>query len=73
MAMISIDVPEGTALAYQAATADERRKYELLLSLRLQRLVSQQPLCLSEIMNEASAEAESAGLTEEELERLLHA
>lgn len=71
-ASISISVPESTARAFANAPEPERRKLELLLSLRLQELVVGPLRPLAEIMDEIGARAESAGLTESELETLLH-
>lgn len=67
---IRIRVDPETARAYRQATEPERRKLDLLLSLRL-REATQHPETLEDVMREVSRNAQARGLTEEELERLL--
>jgi hypothetical protein len=69
---ISIDVDSGAAQAFAAASPEERRKLELLLSLRLRELTSGPPRSLAQIMDEIGTRAESLGVTPELLESLLH-
>lgn len=71
MATISIDVDPDAARAFSEASADERRKLQLLLSLRLRELTAGPTRPLKEIMDEIGAEAESRGLTPEILESML--
>ncbi len=71
MATISITVPEDAAERFRCATPEERRKLELILSLRLQDLVDRPPRSVAEIMNEVGSQVSAAGLTEADLESLL--
>ena len=58
------------ARAYKAATAEERRKINLLLSLRLKQVTS--PAApLKQVMREISEKAQARGLTEQKLDELL--
>jgi len=67
---IRIRVDPETARAYREAPEPERRKLDLLLSLRL-REATQRPERLEDVMREVSRNARARGLTDEELERLL--
>jgi hypothetical protein len=69
---ISIEVDADAARAFREAPAEEQRKLQLLLSLRLRELTSGPVRPLKEIMDEIGREAESRGLTPEILESLLH-
>jgi hypothetical protein len=69
---ISIEVDAEAARAFSSASADVRRKLELLLSLRLRELTSEPTRSLREIMNDIGSKAESHGLTPEILDSLLH-
>jgi hypothetical protein len=69
---ISIEVESGAAQAFAAAASDERRKLELLLSLRLRELTGDRARPLQEIMDEIGASAEAQGLTPEVLNSLLN-
>jgi hypothetical protein len=69
---ISIEVDSKTARAFAESSAEEKRKIELLLDLRLRELTSRPAKSLKEIMDEIGAKAESRGLTPEILESLLH-
>jgi hypothetical protein len=71
-ATISIRVPKPAAQAFANATEQDRKKLELLLSLRLQELVERPSRALSEIMDEVGARAEALGLTDAELESILN-
>ncbi len=70
--VITIPVDAETARAYQAASADEQKKLQLLLRLRLRELTSMPDVSLRELMDEIGAQAEARGLTPELLETLLH-
>jgi hypothetical protein len=69
---ISIEVNSDVAQAFTAASPAERRKLQLLLSLRLLELTSAPSRSLSAIMDEAAARAKAQGLTPAILESLLH-
>jgi len=70
MKTISLQVTPAAAKAYQNATAAERKKMELLLSLRLLEVSrSRQPM--EEVMRNISRSAEERGLTPEILAELL--
>ncbi|MBM4044775.1 MAG: hypothetical protein FJ279_06665 [Planctomycetes bacterium] len=68
---ITIYVTPEAANIYKSASDQERRKLDVLLSLRLSE-VSQPSRSLKEVMREASREARKRGLTEEVLNELLH-
>jgi hypothetical protein len=68
---ISINVDADAARTFCAATPVERRKIELLLSLRLRELTSKDARSLREIMDEIGNQAESRGLTPDVVESLL--
>ena len=68
---IEIEVDEEAARAFSEATAERRRKLEILLGLRLRELISKPSKSLKQIMDEIGAEAEARGLTPEILESLL--
>jgi hypothetical protein len=67
---ITIRVSPEAARVYNAATAEQRRKLEALLSLKLTE-VARGTRSLKEIMNEMSHKAQMRGLTPEVLESLL--
>ena len=68
---ITIRVSPEAARAYNASTAEQRRKLEALLSLKLTEVV-QSTRPLEEIMREISQKAQARGLTPELLESLLN-
>jgi len=68
---ISINVDADAARTFAAAPPEDRRKVELLLSLRLRELVQRPARSLRGIMDEIGAEAAAKGLTPETLESLL--
>ncbi len=70
-ANITIEVDEGAARAFVEASPSEKRKLQLLLSLRLQELTDSSGKTLQAVMDEISERAESRGLTPEILETLL--
>ena len=71
-ATIALEVDADTARAFAAASPEDRRKLQLLLSLRLRELTARPARPLHEIMDEIGRYAESRGLTPEVLESLLH-
>lgn len=68
---ISISVDADAARTFCAASPEERRRMEILLSLRLRELTSKDARSLKEIMDEIGAQAEAKGLTPEILESML--
>ena len=72
-ATISIEVNEDAARAFSKAPAEERRKLQFLLDLRLRELTSAPARSLREIMDDIGAEAEAKGLTPDILESRLQA
>lgn len=68
---ITIRVSSEAAHAYNTATAEQQRKLEALLSLKLTE-VTRSSRSLEEIMNEMSQKAQERGLTPEILEALLN-
>ncbi|WP_448573994.1 hypothetical protein [Trichothermofontia sp.] len=68
---ISIPVDTATAQAYQAISAEEQRKIELLLGVRMRELLNYPSIPLSQLMDEIGHKAEASGLTPEILENLL--
>ena len=71
-ATISLEVDADTARTFAAASAEDRRKLQLLLRLRLRELTARPPRPLKEVMDEVGRHAEAAGLTPEILESLWH-
>ena len=71
-ATISIKVDSETARAFAAASADERRRMQILLNLRLRELTSAPPRSVQQVMDEIGASAQAQGLTPETLESLLN-
>ena len=68
---ISIPVDEATALAYNQASAEEQKKIQILLRLRVNELFTQSDVSLQQVMDKIGAKAEARGLTPEILETLL--
>jgi hypothetical protein len=68
---ITIRVDERAAQAYRAAPEWERRKLDILLSLRLQDALTAGG-SLTDLMREISRKAQERGLTPEILESILH-
>ena len=56
---IALEVDADTALAFSAASDDERRKRQLLLGLRLRELTARPPRPLKEVMDEIGRHAEA--------------
>ena len=70
-ATISIEVDSDAARAFVQASAEERRKLELLLALRLRELTSGPIRPLRQIMDEIGTKAEARGMTPKILDSLL--
>ncbi len=68
---ITIHVSSEAARVYNTATAEQQRKIEALLSLKLTE-VAQSTRSLEDIMSEMSEKAQERGLTPEILEALLN-
>jgi hypothetical protein len=68
---ITIRVSPEAARVYNTATAEQQRKLEVLLSLKLTE-VARAPRPLEEVMSEISRKAQARGLTPEILEALLN-
>jgi hypothetical protein len=67
---ITIRVDAEAAKAYAAASPEERKKIDLLLSLRLSQ-VTGPSAPLEQVMREISESAQERGLTEERLSEIL--
>ena len=67
---ISIRVSDQAAEAYRAASPDERRKLDALLSMRLTEAMRTKR-SLEEIMSEISRRAQERGLTPGKLQEIL--
>ncbi len=67
---ITIRVDAETARAYEAASPEERRKLDLLLSLHLRQLTEPR-MAFKQVMQEISQKVQACGLTEEKLNALL--
>lgn len=70
MREITIRVDAEAAKSYAAASAEEREKIDLLLSLRLSQ-VTGPSVPLEQVMRETSEAARARGLAERELDELL--
>lgn len=68
---ISLELDADAAQAYSAASPEDRRKLQMLLSLRLRELTTRPARPLREVMDEIGHAAEARGLTPEILESLL--
>lgn len=68
---ISIRVSDRAAEAYRAASPDERRKLDALLSMRLTEAMRSKR-SLEDVMSEMSRRAQERGLTPEKLEEILN-
>ena len=69
---ITIEVGEAAARAFADASPNDKRKLQLLLSLRLQELTATPDTPLQSVMDEIGRTAEGRGLTPEILETLLN-
>ncbi|MCP3962054.1 MAG: hypothetical protein GY719_29785 [bacterium] len=68
---ITIRVSPEAARAYKGAPAEERRKLDALLSLKLSE-VARKPRPLEKVMGEISRKAQERGMTPEILDELLN-
>jgi hypothetical protein len=68
---ITIHVAPEAARAYRSASEQERRQFDVLLSLRLHEALRPGG-SLKELMREISRQAQERGLTPEILESILH-
>jgi hypothetical protein len=68
---ITIHVDPEVAKAYRAASEDERRKMDVLVSFELAEFL-RSPETLEDVMEEMSREAQRRGLTPEILDSILH-
>ncbi|PKN61911.1 MAG: hypothetical protein CVU57_26910 [Deltaproteobacteria bacterium HGW-Deltaproteobacteria-15] len=68
---ITILVDAEAAKAFKSASAEDRRKLEALLSIRISEVMRTQE-SLQAIMDEISEKAETRGLTQEVLKKLLN-
>jgi hypothetical protein len=68
---ITIPLDPQTALAYDSAAPDEKRKMEALLSLWLRDLTAGECPSLREVLDDMASKAKARGLTPEILDSLL--
>ncbi len=68
---ITVHVSPQAATAYRTASAEDRRKLDLLVSLQLTGLLSQGD-SLEKVTEDIGQEAAAAGLTPEILDSILH-
>ncbi len=68
---ITIPLDPQTAMAYNSAAPEEKRKIEALLALWLRQLSVGPRRPLQEVLDEAGRKAAARGLTEDALESLL--
>ena len=68
---ITIEVDAEAASIYNAASPDEQKRMQLLLSLRLRDLTLRPRRPLRDVMDEMAAEAAANGLTPDILESIL--
>ncbi len=68
---ISIAIDSDVAQTFSQASAEERRKIEILLRLRLRELTLGRIRPLNQIMDEIGEEARAKGLTPERLHSML--
>ncbi|MGA9996386.1 MAG: hypothetical protein WBP93_13290 [Pyrinomonadaceae bacterium] len=67
---ITIQVDVEAADAYKRASAEEQKKMQVLLSLRLKEIATADAVSLAQLMNEISSNAQARGLTDEEVESI---
>lgn len=68
---ITIEVDEEVAKLYAEASAQDQKKIQMLLNLRLIDYLNKPPRPLLEVIEEISAKAQARGLTPEILESIL--
>ena len=71
---INLQVGADVAEAYESASAEEKRKLDVLLSSRLREAVQhrERGRSLEEIVDEISQRAQERGLTQERLDEILN-
>jgi hypothetical protein len=69
--VIPIPVDAETARVYRTASAEDQKKIQILLRLRLRELTTLPSRSLIDIMDDIGVKAEARGLTPEILEALL--
>jgi len=68
---ITIPLDAETALAYESAPPEEKRKIQALLALWLRELATRNYPSLQQVLDTAGREAQAKGLTQDELDSLL--
>lgn len=68
---ITISVDPQTAIAFDSAPAEQKRKIQALLSLWLRELAANEYRSLQQILDDAGKKARARGLTAETLDALL--
>ena len=68
---ITIPLDPQTALAYDSAAPEEKRKMQALLSLWLRELAAGERPSLQQVLDEVGRKAQACGLTPEMLDSLL--
>jgi hypothetical protein len=68
---ITIPLDPQTAQVYESAAPEEKRKMQALLGIWLRDLAARERRPLSQILDEAAAEAKTRGLTAEMLDSFL--
>lgn len=71
MATIAVEVPPSIAARYAGATAEQRRRLNLLVSLQLEAFLSRPPRDIGAVMDEIGRQAEANGLDESKLKEIL--
>ena len=72
MTTLSIEVDNDVAKTFFQAPREEKRKFQLLLNLRLKELLYNPNRPLLKIMDEIGEYSQAQGMTEEVLENLLN-
>ena len=72
MTSITINVNDEVTKKFAEASDEQRKKYELLLDLQLQGVLTKPKRSLEEIMRSMSRHAQANGLTPEILESILN-
>jgi len=70
-ANITISIDPETALAYESATVEDKRKIQALLSLWLRELATGDYPSLQHVLDAVGRKAQARGLTPQILDRLL--
>lgn len=69
---ITIQVDPQVAQAYNAGSAEDQQKMQLLLNIWLKELTQAPAMSLSQLMDDISDKAQARGLTPEELDAILN-